>query len=224
VEGDRPLVRGVVVGGGGASMLLLMGANATPNQLYGHWMLMHELVHFGHPVIVEGHRWLGEGMAVYTETVVRARHGWFAERETWAAFRRHMTRAAPHLSGDGLARARTIDGVYWGGALLMLMADVEIRRRTEGRRALADCVKAVQAEGGVADARWALERFVRACDAGTGTQVFAELVERHVHRGLPLDLDAFWRRLGVVVGESGPGLDDAAPLAAIRRAITARAL
>jgi hypothetical protein len=221
VEDGRALVRGVVVGGGGASMLLLMGADATPNQLYGHWMLMHELVHFGHPVIAEGHRWLGEGMAVYTETVVRARNGWFGERETWAAFRRHMARAAPQLAGEGLARARSIDAVYWGGALLMLMADVEIRRETQGRRTLADCVKAVQAAGGVATERWALDRFVRVCDAGTGTGVFAALVARHVRQGTPFDLDDFWRRLGVVAGEDGATLDDAAPLAALRRAITA---
>lgn len=223
VEDGRPLVRGVVVGGGGPTMLLLMGADSTAAQIRGHWMLMHELAHFGHPIIVEGHRWLGEGLAVYTESIVRARQGWFGEHHTWMGFRRHMARGALALTGDGLGRARTIDGVYWGGALFMLMADVEIRRRTDGRRTLVDCVKAVQEAGGVATARWELARFVARCDAGTGTTVFADLAQRHVARGTPFDLDAFWQALGLFAIENGIRYDDTAPLAAIRRALMAPA-
>jgi len=37
----------------------------------------------------------------------------------------------------------------------------------------------------------------------------------------PVDLDALWRELGVWVNDARATLDDAAPLAATRRAITA---
>ena len=219
VEGRAGLLRGVVMGGGGASMMLLIGQHATRAQLYGHWMLVHELVHFGAPFIENKHRWLMEGSAVYIESIVRARAGWFGEAQTWRGFVRFMGPGAEAMGGQGLAAATGIAPVYWGGALFMLLADVEIRKRTGGAKTLADCFRAVVAAGGDTAARWTGERFVEICDRGTGTNVFAEMTAKYVHRGTPFDLSAFWRELGIAMEGDRIVTDDRAPLAAIRKSI-----
>ncbi len=222
VAGRQGLLRGVVTGGAGASMLMLFGADTEASQLFGQWMLMHELVHFGGP-LVEDHAWLMEGMAVYVETGLRVRAGWFPADLAWRGMLRNFRHGVLAIERDGLARARGTGPVYWGGTLFMLLAEIDILERSKGARSLADCLRAVLAAGGDTTQRWTLDRFVAVCDAATGTGTFARLVAAHVHRGTRTDLPALWRRLGVALVESGEGIrfDDAAPLAWVRKRILA---
>ena len=59
-------------------------------------------------------------------------------------------------------------------------------------------------------------------DRATGVPLLGELYARMKDEPSPVDLDALWRELGVRVTGAHVILDDAAPLAATRRAITAR--
>lgn len=220
VPGLRDLRRGIVIGGGGATMLLRIGADTRAEDLRGQWMLTHELVHFGAP-FVEGHAWLMEGMAVYIETRQRVAAGWFPADRAWLGFLRNFRWGIPALEQQGLANARGIGPVYWGGTLFLLMADAEILARTRGARSLADCARAVLDRGGDTTVQWSLARFVETCDAATGGDTLQRMVAAHVARGTRLDLAAFWTRLGVQLtsDETGIVYDDAAPLAWVRKRI-----
>ncbi|HEY7609194.1 MAG TPA: hypothetical protein VIF14_08175 [Alphaproteobacteria bacterium] len=216
----RYLRRGLVMGGGGATMLLRIGAETQAEDLFRQWMLMHELVHFAAPFI-EGHTWLMEGMAVYVETRLRVAAGWFPEDQAWRGFMKNVRQGMPAMQRTGLAAARGIGPVYWGGTLFMLLADAEIIEKSQGTKSLADCFQAVLDQGGDAAQRWSLERFIAVCDAATGFGTMRRLAAAHTWKGSDLHLAPLWAKLGVQLTEYEAGVkyDDTAPLAWVRKKI-----
>jgi hypothetical protein len=57
-------------------------------------------------------------------------------------------------------------------------------------------------------------------DAATGLTVLRDLYEKWARAPVPVDLDATWKRLGVLGTPDNITFDDRAPLAAIRIAMT----
>ena len=202
---------GRVMAGGGPSLMLRIGERSSLERLRGEWVLVHELLHVGTPYVLRA-PWFMEGLATYAEPLLRARAGWLAPEDVWAEWTRDMPR--------GLADGRlNLRQAYWGGALFMLRADVELRRRSNGAVGLEACLRAMTREGANASLRWTLRETLAFCDRTTGFDVFASLAADH----RPIDLATLWRELGVVSEGGRIRFDDAAPLAAIRRAITTRA-
>ncbi len=218
--GRSGLLRGMVTAGGGATMLLVMGSNSNRSELTSQWMLMHEFAHFGAPFI-EDHPWIMEGMAVYVETMLRVRAGWFAEDVAWRGYMRSMPRGLPALEQTGLGQARGIGPVYWGGTLFWLLADMEVIEKSGGKKSIADCFAAVLDQGGDTSKRWTLDQFIAVCDAAAGDGTVKRLADRHVAQGAPVDLAGVWKRLGVKEAEPPAAVDydESAPLAWIRRRI-----
>lgn len=219
--GRSGLLRGVVVGGGGATMLLQVGQHARRARVEKEWMLIHELVHFGFPHVADRRRWLSEGTAVYGETVIRARAGLISRDETWFDLIGFFQSGLPALEKGGLDKARSIDGIYAGGALFMMLADIEIRRATQGRATLETCLRGVLAAGGDVTQRWTSARIIATCDEATGVPALASLAAKYAAKGTPLNYPALWSSLGIRKVGRRVAFDDKAPLAAIRRAILA---
>ncbi|MGQ0675067.1 MAG: hypothetical protein ACT4N4_03130 [Rhodospirillales bacterium] len=216
----RGIEFGRVRGGGGATLMLRFGALARAGELRREWVLVHELIHLGGPFVIPRGAWLMEGMATYVEPLLRARAGWISPEELWREFAGEMARGFDALTREGLDRVSR-RGVYWGGALFMLLADLEIRERTGGRASLETCLGGVLAAGGDTTARWSREQVYRACDAATGSFAMRRLAAEYAEKPGALDLAALWRDLGVGVEDGGVRFDDAAPRAGLRRAITA---
>jgi predicted metalloprotease with PDZ domain len=138
-------------------------------------------------------------------------------------------------NGDpaSLERRDDIDSTYWGGALFALLADVKIRVTTRGQRSLDDVVRAALTREGDASHTARLADFLRIGDEATGTRALAEVNDAWAVRGENVDLDLLWRQLGVDAKKTpregapreGEGelaeLEDGAPLAAVRAAISA---
>ena len=117
--------------------------------------------------------------------------------------------------------ARRLGGARTGGgALFWFLADVEIRRRTSGRRGLDDALRAIVAEGGTLGQLWSVERVIATADRAVGAPVLRDLYRKMATSPAPVDLDALWRSLGVRRDEGHISFDEAAPLAWVRRAIT----
>ncbi len=140
-------------------------------------------------------------------------------RQMWHELFRDLPQGMPRDGDDGLDRTRSWGATYWGGALFWFLADVEIRERTHNRRSADDALRAIQAAGGNASRHWTVERVLEVGDRATGTSVLATLYRRIALRRFDVDLRALAGRLGVAADR----FDDRAPLAAIRRAITAPA-
>ena len=213
------------LGNGGASIVANVGVQTTPADFAASWELIHELLHVSFPTMPREQAWLEEGMATYVEPLIRARLGILSPETMFARFRERMAFGLPERGEGGLDQTHGWGRTYWGGALFCLLADVAIRERTGNRRSLDDALRAVLAAGGNVSQRWEMEQVIATGDAATGVPVLRELYAKMGATPVSVDLDALWRRLGVVAhGESAAlvALDDRAELAAVRRGMTAR--
>ncbi|HEV7499470.1 MAG TPA: hypothetical protein VGQ33_05670 [Vicinamibacteria bacterium] len=218
--GRRAVGFGTTMGNGGGSIMVWVGTGATAADLDRDWVLTHEMVHLGLPNLPRGQSWMEEGLATYVEPVARARRAHLRPEEVWADLVRRTPQGLPGVGGlDG---NRGFGAVYWGGALFWLLADVEIREKTGGRRTLEDALAAVRQAGGSIAVTWPVERVLTIADAGVGMSVLVPLYARMAQSGERVDLPALWARLGI---EDAGGIHfrDDAPLAALRQAITAPA-
>jgi hypothetical protein len=196
-----------------------LGRDVTDAQLMADWVLVHEMTHLALPDTGEEHAWLSEGLATYVEGVARVQAGNRSEADVWAEELRQMPRGLP-LPGDrGLDHTHTWGRTYWGGAMFCLLADVDIRRRTQLRFGLQDALRAVLRESGGLAADWPIERVLRTGDAAVGTKTLEDLYAQMKDTPVTPDLMALWRQLGVVPDGAGVRLDNDAPLADVRRAI-----
>jgi hypothetical protein len=216
----RGVTSGKSWGHRGAAVRIVVGAQATAADLAGDWILIHELTHLAFPAVPSRHHWIEEGLASYVEPVARAQAGQLAPDAVWAELAAGLPKGLPQPGDRGLDHTPTWGRTYWGGALFALLADVEIHRRTQNRAGLQDALRAILATGNM-ETSSPLESVLGIGDRATGVPVLAELYGRMKDQPAPVDLDALWRELGVVPLGRRARLDDSAPLAATRRAITA---
>jgi hypothetical protein len=134
-----------------------------------------------------------------------------------------MPRGLPEAGDQGLDRTPTWGRIYWGGALFCLMADVEIGKQTHGAKSLQDALRGALAAGQDTTVARTPEQFFAAADralGAPGAPILAKLYARWAGAPVPVDLAALWRELGIGESSAGVVLDEHAPLAGLRRAIT----
>ena len=206
----------------GPAIRLAVGKASAADDMAQDWRLVHEMVHLALPDMPRRFNWLSEGLAVYVESIARVQAGHLPAEQIWRDFVRDMPKGLPADGDRGLDNTPSWGRTYWGGAMFCLLADIEIRQRTGGRSGLQDALRAIVNEGGNIAVEWPIERVIAVGDAATGTTVLADLYEKLRDAPVSPDLDALWRRLGVIPkGATVVFDDDDAELAAVRRAITA---
>ena len=205
------------VPGGGVTVMVEVGTDVDRRRLFDDWVLTHELIHTGMPFIRRGGTWFMEGAATYVEPIIRARAGWKTEEEVWREWVDNMPKGVQAFSGS-MANARGQEN-YWGGATFMLLADVGLRRATNGAKGLEDCLTGVLWSGLDGARRATVAEYAAACDRVTGTTVMSGLVERHFNSAEPVDLAALWKDLGISLVAGRIALDDSAPSARWRKLI-----
>jgi hypothetical protein len=196
-----------------------LGRDVTAAQLLADWVLVHEMTHLALPDTGEEHAWLSEGIATYVEGVARVQAGNRSEADVWAEEMRSMPRGLPEDGDRGLDHTHTWGRTYWGGAMFCLLADVDIRRRTQLRFGLQDALRAVLRDSGGLATDWPIERVLRSGDAAAGTRTLEELYAQMKDTPVAPDLMTLWRELGVLPEGNSVRLVDDAPLAAVRHAI-----
>ncbi len=205
---------------GGRRVKIRVGAGTTDRQLENDWVLVHEMLHACFPDLPDEHRWMQEGLSTYLEPVVRARAGNMEPADVWGKWVRNMDVGQPRRGDRGLMKTRTWARTYWGGALFWLMIDFELRKRTDNVQSLQTALRGIVERGGTARVDWTPAKVVRVGDKVTGTTVFSDLFAELALAPGEVDLDQVWQELGVVPDGDEARLDDTAPLAEIRRAMT----
>src|SRR5262245_34204667 len=208
-------------GFGGAAIRVFVGSEATEVDFRSDWVGVHEMTHLGQPDIREPHLWLAEGIATYVEPIARVEVGQLSAETIWRDMVRDMPKGLPEPGDRGLDGTPTWGRTYWGGAIFCLMADIEIRKATGNKAGLQQALRGIVAAGGTIEYYWPIDRILRVGDKATGTTVLADLYSKMGTEPYAPDLDALWRELGVSMKEERVIFDDNAPLASIRRAITA---
>ena len=224
--GDRPVTFGRLVRDGGASIELMINPDLPSAEYAKDWTATHEFSHLLLPYLDYEQRWIAEGFAQYYQNILLARAGEYSARDAWQNIYAGLVRgrdSAPELSPNAAARQQRYNTrmkVYWSGAALALMADVELRRRSEGHESLDTvlgsfyhcCLPSAQ--------RWSGTELFQELDQLLDEPLFMRLYRRYADAdGFP-DTAPVLAELGVLVEAGQVQLDDTVALAAVRRAIT----
>lgn len=224
--GDSAVYFGMAMRGGGAGVQIFLDDQAEAEALPGGWTTVHELLHHGMPYIEEP--WMAEGWVTYYTELLRTRAGHRSEREGWQAVlegvgrgRRLGTELTLAESSEAMHETRAYQRVYWSGAAIALLLDVELRLESGGTRGLDDAMRELRRCCGDADHRWPARALLEHLDGWYGRPLFTQTADA-VLAGHELPaVEAALARLGVGVGPDELHLDDEHPAAAIRRAIMA---
>jgi hypothetical protein len=203
----RPLIR------------IVVGRDVTAAKLREDWILIHEMTHLALPDVGGAHAWLSEGLATYVEGVARVQAGQRTPASVWGELARALPQGLPQPGDKGLDHTHTWGRTYWGGALFCVLADVEIRVRTDNRFGLQDALQAVLQSSGGLVVDWPIARVLATGDAAVGTAVLSDLYAQMKDAPVTPDLATLWRRLGIERNGAAVELRDDAPLAAVREAI-----
>jgi hypothetical protein len=227
-HGREPVPWGEVQRGAGDAVHLYIDQRRPAAEFMADWVLVHELSHLLHPNISATDRWLSEGIASYYQNVLRARAGLMSAERAWdklhAGFERGIRGTAPGRSladaSETMMRDRSFMRVYWSGAAIALLADVELRRRSGGAQSLDTALAAFGACCLPADRSWSAPELLGELDRLTGTGVFMELYRKYVDSDHFPELGALYADLGLQpMSETSLRLDPTAPQAAICAAI-----
>ncbi len=221
-----PVPFGRVVRDGGETIELFVNAASPRDAFYDDWTATHEFSHLLLPYLESRHRWIAEGFAQYYQNLLLARAGEYSDERAWqklvAGFERGRA-SAPSLSPNEAARNRraALMKTYWSGAALALLADVELRSRSDGDQSLDTVLDQLQRCCLPSAARWSGPRLFARLDAFLEEPVFVPLYEELADApGFP-NVAPLLAELGVHAEDGAIRLDDDANLAALRRAMTA---
>ncbi len=207
----------------GGTIMMLIGRDATAQALNDDWTLTHEMTHLAFPATKEDDTdWLGEGMATYVEPIARSQMGYLTPEYVWNQFVDDMPRGEPKSGDGGLDGSHGIGRVYWGGALFCLVADVEIRKATKNKKGLEDAFRYIMSDKGTMEYEWPIAMIFKEGDQATGTRVLQDLYAAWKDKPVAVDLPKLWKELGIEKKGDTVVLHDHAPLAEVRKGITAR--
>ncbi|MEM7209442.1 MAG: hypothetical protein AAF434_16590 [Pseudomonadota bacterium] len=196
-----------------------VGNRSTAAELRNDWIMVHEMIHLALADLPQKNRWLEEGLAVYVESIARAQVGHIDEEFVWRGFLGGMPHGIPKQGDRGLDNTPTWGRTYWGGALFCLLADVEIRERTNNRYSLQHAVRAIVSEGYSSNVDSLVTPVLEVADAAVGVDVLLPMYRKmSVNPEMPA-LDELWQSLGVSVVDGEIRYDDSAPLAHVREAL-----
>jgi hypothetical protein len=225
-QSDSPVPFGRVIRDGGESIELFVDPRRPIGDFYDDWTATHEFSHLMLPFLASSHRWISEGFAQYYQNVLLARAKRYEVQRAWQKLHEGFERgrrSRPELSPNEASRrgvgAATMK-IYWSGAVLALLADVELRERSDGRESLDDVLDRLQRCCLPAERRWTGPQLFERLDELAGRPVFMPLYQKYANeQGFP-DTATIYRRLGIEVEDGRVVLRDDAELADIRRAIT----
>jgi len=215
---------GTTWGGHDPFIKVWLGQSTKGAMLQQDWVMTHEMVHLAFPDVPDTHHWLEEGIATYVEPLARLAMGQVKVEKVWLDLVEGLPHGLPRSGDQGLDYTHTWGRTYWGGALFCFLAELEIRQRTANEHGLQDALRAVVAAGGTMSVEWPLAHALAIGDRAVGAPVLTELYNRMKASPVEIDLVEFWQRLGVEAQGKTVTFHDDAPLAAVRRAITAAAL
>jgi hypothetical protein len=216
----RGVRNGRTFGDRGGRITIRVGNETSSSELASDWMLTHEMVHLAFPSVDENHHWIEEGIATYVEPIARIQAGHLTAERMWLDLVRDMPQGLPQVGDRGLDHTHSWGRTYWGGALFCLLADIEIRRKTNNSRGLQHALRGILDAGGDIRKDWSLEDALSAADHAVGLNVVQPLYTAMKDKPVTVDLDSLWAQLGVHSDGISVRFDDNAALAATRRAIT----
>ena len=225
-RGDSPVPYGQVIRDGGETVQLFVDIGRPMTDIMADWTATHEFSHLMVPYLNRKSRWISEGFAQYYQNVLLTRAGSYDERYAWQKIYDGLERgrlSRPELSPNAAAEGGIRTGlmkVYWSGAAIALMADVELRRRSDGRESLDLALSRLQNCCLPGDRVWSGAEFFSKLDSLVSEPIFMPLYRRYADTaGFP-DTSALFAQLGIKVTNGEVRFRRDGELVSIRAAIT----
>ena len=213
---------GRVIRDGGEAIQFFVNPDRPLADYVGDWTATHEFSHLLLPYVASRQKWISEGFASYYQNVLMARSGAYSEQRAWQKLHEgfERARAEPLTSPNSATMRRSRMMVYWSGAAMALMADVELRRR-DPDSSLDSLLSELQACCLPSDRTWTGEELFSELDELGDTDVMTEMYRRYANqRGMP-DMEGLYRDLGLELQGDRVVLREDARLASLRRSIMA---
>lgn len=216
-----------VLRGGGVGLQFFVDPQRSLRDYSDDWKPTHEFSHLLLPYISRKDAWLSEGLASYYQNVMRARDGRLSEREAWDKLLAGFERGRKNVSGhrtlaeeaSGMHQNQSYKRVYWSGAAMLFLADVELRRRTNGRQnldiALAKVAECCMAVGKI----WRAREMMQLMDKATDNNVFMQVYRQHTRSRVFPDVEPTLTDLGVSERWGRVRLNNDAKFAFLRKQI-----
>jgi hypothetical protein len=221
---NEAVVTASVLRGGGLATIFYIDENRPLKEFMDAWTPTHEFSHMLIPYVSSRDRWLSEGLASYYQNVLRARDSRLSEKQAWQKLYDGFQRGKKGTNGGSLAQA-TRGGrgstmrVYWSGAALLLMADMQLREMTNGGQSLDTALQALAACCMRNGKTWRAREMFELLDDLTGSGVFMDLYREYVPAHSFPDMRSTWESLGIKTRYNQVSLTRSAPLSDVREAI-----
>ncbi|TNF90772.1 MAG: hypothetical protein EP301_00585 [Gammaproteobacteria bacterium] len=223
-RGRSPVPFGYVIRDGGEAVRFYVDPERAIADYHGDWTATHEFAHLLLPYVRSREKWVSEGFASYYQNVLLARRGAYDEEEVWRRLTRSFGRADDVRNPPRLDRLHERSFrdvrmlVYWSGAALALIADVQLRAL--GRDVSLDSVLGELADCCLPSERaWTAADLFQQLDSFTPEPVFVPLYEDFMaRRGMP-ELQDLYEDLGIEVIEGAVKLRSEGRLVPVREAI-----
>ena len=225
---ESPVIYGRVTRNNGETVELFVNPDRPIEEYYSDWTATHEFSHLMLPLLSQRYRWISEGFATYYQNVLMSRSERYTPEFAWQRLTEGFVRgreSRPDLSlndaaSGGIRHARM--KVYWSGAAIALMADIELRERSDGKESLDLALGQLQSCCLPSKRRWTGPELFEKLDTFVSSPVFMPLYRQYANdKGFP-DFDPLLNDLGVSTNLDGTiTLDDSTSLAQIRVAISA---
>ncbi len=225
-RGSGPVPFGQVIRDGGETVQLFVNPDRSMNDFKADWTATHEFSHLMLPYLERRYRWISEGFSQYYQNVLLVRAGIYDEQYAWQKLydgyergRKSRPELSPNEAAEGRVRSGTMK-IYWSGAALALMADVELREQSGGKESLDSILGKLQQCCLPGDRVWSGEALFQKLDTLATRPVFIPLLRRYADTaGFPDTRDVFVR-LGIATGGGKIKFRRNGELSEIRLAIT----
>ena len=218
---------GRVIRDGGETVELQLDQSQSLETLLGDWTATHEFSHLMLPYVERRHRWISEGLAQYYQNVLLTRSGAYDDLYAWQKIYDGFERgrqSRPELSPNEASSGGVSSGlmkIYWAGAAIALMADVQLRELSGGKESLDDILDKLQLCCLPSERVWSGPELFAQLDALASAPVFMPLYRRFADTaGFP-DTSNIFERLGLSVSDGEVRIRIPAKLRSIRKSILA---
>ena len=224
---DSAVIFGRVTRSNGETVELFVDTDRPIEDFYSDWTATHEFNHLMLPLLSQRYRWISEGFATYYQNVLMSRAGRYTTEFAWQRLSEGFERgreSQPSLSlndaaAGGIRHARM--KIYWSGAAIALMADIELRKRSGGTESLDSVLGEFQSCCLPSKRRWSGPQLFEKLDTFVESPVFMPLYRQYAdEKGFP-NVTPVLTAFGVVPNPDGTvSFDDSASSSHIRKAIS----
>jgi len=224
---DSAVIFGRVTRRSGETIELFVNPDRPIEEYYADWTATHEFSHLMLPLLKKRYRWISEGFASYYQNVLMARAGHYTQELAWQRLSEGFERgrdSSPDLSPNEAATDRNRYArmkVYWSGAAIALLADIELRQRSGGTESLDTVLGQLQSCCLPSRTQWSGQRLFKKLDSFLETPVFMPLYQKYANAGGFPNFAPALTDLGIDVSGSSVYLREDRPLARIRKEISA---